>query len=605
MAEGPQYVQFPAEAAIPAQPHHEAFHLPFFPRSAPARHLIGLGLASAGSIALVAGVLYPLISRNAVALAVFVHPAQIVQSMPVALKGDRLESKRHFDGSRFAQVAEKLSSGETRIFTYHRLTLVFNGDAEQRDDATTASFTEENDTDTPVATPAVYTGYTGNLYPQPAGFASQRRSRFPMRGVPLNVSVATQGTAPPAKEFQRVVSMPKNRQDLADILDTAGVSADQRDELIQALATDSVSVGDSLELLMQKDADGGQPRLIMAKLHGEGGRERVVARNDSDRFVPLSDDRLFSTLYSENQADAPASSEVAAVDLKDIDSSDQKDIRERLSKAGLSDEATEHLIKLASAKGIPLAGTDGAPDSVDLLFRKSDKRDGDSELMFIEFHSGDQAHRFYLHKDGSDTSEYYDEKGHSVAKVLAHKPVPNGQLGDGFAWRIHPILGVRKFHNGVDYRAPMGSPIMAAGDGTVELISTEVGYGKYIRIRHDGGYETTYAHISATPSGIKVGQRVKQGQVIAYVGSTGYSTGPHLYYELRVNGRYENPLTATLPAGTNLTGASLDSLRSQVSHVDSIMSYLDVPPAAETARSELPMDRPFGVFDDHLGRMRH
>jgi len=601
MTEGPLYVQFPAEAAIPAQPHHETFHLPFFPRSAHARHLIALGLASAGSIALLAGVLYPLITRNAVALAVFVHPAQIVQAMPLAQKGSRLETKRHFDGSRFAQVAEKLSSGETRIFTYHRLTLVFNGDAEQRDDTVASSFTEENESDTPVATPAV-AAFTGSIYPQQSGFASQRRSRFPMRGVPLNVSVATAGAVAPAREYQRVVSMPKSRQDLTDILETAGVGTDHRDELVRALATDAVAPGDSLELLMEKGAADGQPRLIMAKLHGDNGSERVVARDDSNSFVPLTDDRLFSTLYSESQPDAPSSSEVAAVDLKDLDNGDQKDIRERLSKAGLSDEATEHLIKLAAAKGIPLVGTDGAPDSVDLLFRKSD--DSDNELMFIEFHSGDEAHRFYLHKDGTDTSEYYDEKGHSVAKVLNHKPVPNGQLGDGFAWRIHPILGVRKFHNGVDFRAPMGSPIMAAGDGTVELISSEVGYGEYIRIRHDGGYETTYAHISATPSAIKVGQRVKQGQVIAYVGSTGYSTGPHLYYELRVNGRYENPLTATLPAGTNLTGASLDSLRSQVDHVDSIMSYLDVPPA-EPMRSELPMDRPFGVFEDHMGRVRH
>jgi murein DD-endopeptidase MepM/ murein hydrolase activator NlpD len=161
--------------------------------------------------------------------------------------------------------------------------------------------------------------------------------------------------------------------------------------------------------------------------------------------------------------------------------------------------------------------------------------------------------------------------------VLNHRPVPNGKLGDGFAWRIHPILGVKKFHNGVDFRAPMGSPIMAGGDGVVEKISWETGYGKYVRIRHDGGYETTYAHISATPSDLRVGERVTQGQVIAYVGSTGYSTGPHLYYELRVNGRYENPLTTQLPAGTNLTGKSLDNLRSQVSHVDNIMSYLDVP----------------------------
>ncbi|WFS26563.1 M23 family metallopeptidase [Rhizobium rhododendri] len=599
MTEGPLYVQFPAEAAIPAQPHHETFHLPFFPRSAHARHLIALGLASAGSMALLAGVLYPLITRSAVALPVFVPPAQIVQPMPLALKGNRLEAKRHFDGSRFAQVAEKLSTGETRIFTYHRLTLVFNGDSEQRDAPVASSFTEENEADTPIATPAVAT-FADSIYPRSANFASQRRSRFPIRGVPLNVSVATAGTTQPHREFQRLVSMPKSRQDLTDILKTAGIAEDRREQLVQALATDTVVPGDSLELLMEKGRAEGSPKLVLAKLRSENGSERVVASDDSNGFKPLADDRLFSTLYSEGQPDAPSSSEVAAVDLKDLGSGDQKDVRERLTKAGLSDTAIERLVKLAAAKGIPLAGTTGTPDSVDLLFRKAD--DSDSELMFIEFHSGDEAHRFYLHKDGTDSSEYYDDKGHSVAKVLNPKPVPNGQLGDGFAWRIHPILGVRKFHNGVDFRAPMGSPIMAAGDGTVELISTEVGYGKYIRIRHDGGYETTYAHISATPSGLKVGQRVKQGQVIAYVGSTGYSTGPHLYYELRVNGRYENPLTAKLPAGTNLTGASLDSLRSQVDHVDSIMSYLDVP-TPEVSRSSLPMDRPFGLFQDHAGHI--
>ncbi|WP_271025455.1 M23 family metallopeptidase [Rhizobium sp. RCAM05973] len=209
--------------------------------------------------------------------------------------------------------------------------------------------------------------------------------------------------------------------------------------------------------------------------------------------------------------------------------------------------------------------------------------------MFIEFHADGDTHRFYLHKNsGEEPSEFYDEGGHSIAKSLVHRPVPNGTLGDGFAWRIHPILGVKKFHNGVDFRAPMGSPIQAAGDGVVEKISWETGYGKYVRIRHDGGYETTYAHISATPSDLRIGQRVTQGQVIAYVGSTGYSTGPHLYYELRVNGRYENPLTAQLPAGTNLTGKSLDSLRSQVSHVENIMSYLDVPPARDDAPPPFP-----------------
>jgi murein DD-endopeptidase MepM/ murein hydrolase activator NlpD len=119
---------------------------------------------------------------------------------------------------------------------------------------------------------------------------------------------------------------------------------------------------------------------------------------------------------------------------------------------------------------------------------------------------------------------------------------------------VHPILGDRRFHEGVDYTAPFGSPIAAAGAGVVEKIDQEAGYGKYVRIRHDFGYETTYAHISGMPRGLKVGARIHRGQTIGYVGSTGLSTGPHLYYELRVNGQYADPLLTHLPAGRVLDG---------------------------------------------------
>lgn len=292
MDQGPLYVQFPAEAAIPAQPHHETFHLPFLPHCAHTRHLIGLALATAGSVGLLAAVLYPIITRNAVAMPVFVNPAKIALATAAAPKGNRIEAKRHFDGSRFAQVAEKLSSGETRIFTYHRLTVVFNDDAEPRAEVTTASYPQDSETidDAPLVTPAVAT-YTGAV-PLSSQFASQRRSRFPTRSVPLNVSVATAGPAAPARNFERLVSMPKSRQDLTDILESAGVSTEHREELVKALATDTVAPGDNLELLMQKNSHG-QPQLVMAKLSNDNGQERVVARDDSNGFVPLSDDRLF------------------------------------------------------------------------------------------------------------------------------------------------------------------------------------------------------------------------------------------------------------------------------------------------------------------------
>ncbi|WFU08710.1 M23 family metallopeptidase [Rhizobium sp. CB3090] len=591
MVESPLRVQFPAEAAIQARPHHE-FHIPFLPRSAHLRHLIAIGLAGTASFGLLATVLYPLLARHTIEQAVPVHIAQLIRSQPALPKSERLAAKQRFDGARFAQVAEKTSSGETRIFTYHRTTLVFKAeDSEPSDsDATAINATYDGDAqpENALFSAPSLSDIRPGIYPHANRYDAVRRSRFPVRGVPLNVSVSKATTGEAGREFKRLVSMPKDRQDLQDILASAGLDENAGDELQRALETDTVSPGDSLELLLEKKTADAHPKLIMARLSGEKTPERIVARDDADGFVPLTDDRLFSTLYSESQADAPSSSEVAAVDLKGVDSNDRSTIRTKLKKAGLSEECADQLIKLAKANGVSLTGGDDAPDSVDLLFRKADN--GKSELMFIEFHTDGDTHRFYLHKDGGEgPSEFYDEGGHSVAKVLTHRPVPNGTLGDGFAWRIHPILGVKKFHNGVDFRAPMGSPIMAAGDGIVEKISWETGYGKYVRIRHDGGYETTYAHIASTPSDLHVGERVTQGQVIAYVGSTGYSTGPHLYYELRVNGRYENPLTAQLPAGTNLTGKSLDSLRSQVSHVDNIMTYLDVPSPNEA--------RPFSAFD--------
>ncbi|WP_245432591.1 MULTISPECIES: M23 family metallopeptidase [unclassified Rhizobium] len=586
-------VQFPAEAAIQARPHHD-FHIPFLPRSAHLRHLIAIGLAGTASFGLLATIVYPLLARHTIERATPVRTAQLARPQPAMRKAGRLAARQRFDGARFAQVAEKLSSGETRIFTYHRTTLVFKSEetalVRGNAGAINAAYGEER-ADKVVFSPPSLSDIRHGIYPQSTTrYDAVRRSRFPVRGVPLNVSVARATTGETGREFHRLVSMPKDKQDLQDILASAGLGSDAGDELQRALETDTVSPGDSLELLLEKKGPNARPKLIMARLSGDKTPERVVARDDANGFVPMANDRLFSTLYSESQADAPSSTEVAAVDLKGVDESDETTVGEKLERAGLTKEYASQLIKLAKAKGISLTSIDDAPDSVDLLFRKAD--DGRSELMFIEFHADGDTHRFYLHKnDGEDSSEFYDERGHSIAKVLVHRPVPNGTLGDGFAWRIHPILGVRKFHNGVDFRAPMGSPIQAAGDGVVEKISWETGYGKYVRIRHDGGYETTYAHISSTPSDLRVGERVTQGQVIAYVGSTGYSTGPHLYYELRVNGRYENPLTAQLPAGTNLTGKSLDSLRSQVSHVENIMSYLDVPPARDNPAA------PFASFN--------
>ncbi len=163
-------------------------------------------------------------------------------------------------------------------------------------------------------------------------------------------------------------------------------------------------------------------------------------------------------------------------------------------------------------------------------------------------------YRFAL-KDGN--IDYFNDAGHSVRKALMKTPVDGARLTSRFGRRKHPILGYGKMHRGVDFGAPKGTPVMAAGGGVVERAGRYGAYGRYLRIRHNGRYKTAYAHLSAFRRGIKRGVRVKQGQIVAYVGSTGRSTGPHLHYEILVNGKRINPFRLNLPTGRKLKGAEL------------------------------------------------
>jgi murein DD-endopeptidase MepM/ murein hydrolase activator NlpD len=140
---------------------------------------------------------------------------------------------------------------------------------------------------------------------------------------------------------------------------------------------------------------------------------------------------------------------------------------------------------------------------------------------------------------------------------LLRTPIDGARLSSGFGMRLHPIAGYSRMHQGSDFAAPSGTPIKAAGDGVIESAGRNGGYGIYIRIRHNSEYKTAYAHMSGIASGIRVGTRVRQGQTIGYVGSTGASTGPHLHYEVLVNNAQVNPMSLKLPAGRKLGGGEL------------------------------------------------
>jgi len=175
------------------------------------------------------------------------------------------------------------------------------------------------------------------------------------------------------------------------------------------------------------------------------------------------------------------------------------------------------------------------------------------EILFANLKlSGQDNSLYYFNNDGNDG--HYDKNGKSVQKALMKTPINGARLSSSFGMRKHPIDGFNKMHRGTDFAAPQGTPIMASGNGIIKKSGWCGGGGNCIKIRHNSTYETIYAHMSKFARGIKTGVRVKQGQTIGYVGSTGKSTGPHLHYEVIINGKKVNSQKLKLPSGKILKG---------------------------------------------------
>lgn len=189
------------------------------------------------------------------------------------------------------------------------------------------------------------------------------------------------------------------------------------------------------------------------------------------------------------------------------------------------------------------------------------------ELLYAHLVLEGKPYALYRFQPAGGTAGYYTIKGESVKKALLKTPVDGARLTSGFGNRKHPIQGYTKMHKGVDFGAPKGTPVMAAGDGVIERCNKFGGYGNYICIKHGGNTKTAYAHLCRFAKGIKTGKKVKQGNIIGYVGSTGNSTGPHLHYEVIQNGKHVNPQKITQFASSKLGGKALVGFKAQVAKI--------------------------------------
>jgi len=197
-------------------------------------------------------------------------------------------------------------------------------------------------------------------------------------------------------------------------------------------------------------------------------------------------------------------------------------------------------------------------DSFQIIYEEFLNEDGNvietGNIIFANLNLQNQDLKLYRHEYEKNKIDYFDENGKSMKKTLMKTPINGARLSSSFGKRKHPILGFTKMHTGTDFAAPTGTPILASGDGLVVRAQWCGGGGNCVKIKHNRVYQTVYAHMSKFGRGIKKGARVKQGQIIGYVGSTGLSTGPHLHYEVIENGRKINSQKLKLPSGKILKG---------------------------------------------------
>jgi murein DD-endopeptidase MepM/ murein hydrolase activator NlpD len=243
-------------------------------------------------------------------------------------------------------------------------------------------------------------------------------------------------------------------------------------------------------------------------------------------------------------------------------------IWETARKHDIPDEITKRIVAMY-AYDIDLTKKISPGDSIEVLETEKDK-DGKQDLLYVGLKLGSTLRQLYRFRTDDGAVDFYDPDGETGKRFLTRRPLQGGgRLASRFGWRVHPIFHTRKLHTGVDLASPRGTPIYASGDGIVERAGWSSGYGNYTLIRHVNGYETGYGHQSKII--VKPGDKVRQGQLIGYVGSTGNSTGNHLHFEIKINGNFVDPLSVKLPRDHALPSQDGDAFRQTIAQINDLM----------------------------------
>jgi murein DD-endopeptidase MepM/ murein hydrolase activator NlpD len=407
-----------------------------------------------------------------------------------------------------------------------------------------------------------------------------------VRVIPENVSTLPkmQGRSPEAR-FEELNLVIGANQSLAELLLEQGSVPAQVADVVTALGGDAglaaLPLGLSARVLVAPGARTGDPRRIMrVVLYGENGVEAIAAVDDAENMVAVAieDDSDEGQSRLALNEDADTGNQRAGARL-------YESLYETAFKHGLSAGTVEDLVRIF-AYDVDFQRRVASGDGLDIFLSRDDDDPDNVEILSAALNVGGEIRRVYrFHSPEDGAIDYFDELGRSLKKFLLRKPITEGKMTSGFGNRRHPVLGYARMHTGVDWANRTGTPILASGNGRVTKAEWDGGYGRRVEIQHANGYVTTYSHMSRFATGIEAGATVTQGQIIGYVGSTGLSTGPHLHYEVIVNGRFVDPLKIRVPRGRELDGRALAEFNRQREQIDQLIEKAGGP--TRLAQSDL------------------
>lgn len=361
----------------------------------------------------------------------------------------------------------------------------------------------------------------------------------------------------------------RNDKDILGAFNEAGYEDEDATGMSEAIAKllNSPRLKGGSVLRLGIESHDGVDRIMRSSVYNGTTHILTIALNDKDQYVPADEPEMTPGLQLAFDDNPPASRQPG----------DLPTVYDGIYRAGIAygmtDTMIQQLIRML-ASDVDFQAQLAPTDQLEAFFSlpaDSERAGEESEILYVAANFGGNLRKFYRFHSADGSTDYYDENGRSSKQFLLRNPVPNGVFRSPFGMRRHPILGYSRMHTGVDWSAPRGTPIIAAGNGVVERAGWTNGYGNQTVLRHSNGYESSYSHQNAIAAGVTPGAKVRQGQVIGYLGSTGLSTGPHLHYEVIVNGSKVDPMRIRLPGGRALGGDDLTAFKRERERIDQLL----------------------------------